>query len=284
MGKRWFGVMGDPVMHSVSPAMMNAAFTAQNLDAVYLAFHVPAESLTEAVNGLRALGAAGVNVTIPHKQAVLEVTDSTSKEAELAGAANTLWFLEDGSIHAHNTDIEGWWGSVSPVLPMHWERAAVLGAGGASRAVLTALSLYKPDCKVDIVVRDVGKAEAIARQFADRLTIDIHDWQARGEVISACDLAVNTTSLGMWPHEDGSPVQDADCFKTGQVVQDLVYAPLETHFLRLARSGGATPVDGLGMLVGQGAASFRLWTGLAAPQAVMRQAAEQALAQRRANA
>ena len=150
--------------------------------------------------------------------------------------------------------------------------------------MLTALSLYKPGCKVDIVVRDVGKAESVASQFAGRLTIDIHDWQERGEVIFASDLAVNTTSLGMWPNEDASPVADAGCFRTGQVVQDLVYAPLETHFLRLARSGGATPVDGLGMLVGQGAASFRLWTGLAAPQAVMRQAAEQALAQRRASA
>lgn len=269
-------------MHSVSPAMMNAAFTTLSLDAVYLAFHVPAAAVSEAIRGLQVLGATGVNVTIPHKQTVLHFADKTSPEANLAGAANTLMFREDGSIYAHNTDIEGWWGSVSHALPADWDRAAVIGAGGAARAVLTALSLRKPGAEVTIVARDVTKAKAVLEQFADRLRITVHPWSEREEVILESDLAVNTTSLGMWPHGDGSPITDARCFRSGQVVQDLVYAPMDTRFLKLARTAGATTVDGLGMLVGQGAAALRMWTGQTAPLEVMRQAAESALAGRRA--
>lgn len=280
MATQWFGVMGNPVEHSVSPAMVNAAFSVLKLDAVYLAFRVLPEAVTDAVRGLSALGASGVNVTIPHKQAVLPLVSQRSAEVDLAGAANTLLFHQDGTIDAHNTDIAGWWQSISPALPAGWTTAAVIGAGGAARAVLTALALFAPHCQVAVVARDQTKAAQLQRQFADRLSVTVHDWDDRGAAIAASDLAVNATSLGMWPKVDGCAVADGRCFHTGQVVQDLVYVPLETRWLQLAREQGARCVDGLGMLVGQGVAAVKLWTGLDAPADVMRAAAETALRDR----
>lgn len=280
MGKQWYGVMGDPVAHSVSPAMMNAAFGALGLDAVYLAFCVSASRVEEAVRGLGALGAAGVNVTIPHKQAVLALAASQSAEAQLAGAANTLVFTGEGAIEAHNTDVGGWWQSVSPSLPDCALTVALVGAGGAARAVLTALALYRPDSRVCVIARDAAKARRLQADFQNRLLVTVCLWHERQAAIAASHLAVNATSLGMWPNTAGCAVTDASCFHRGQVVQDLVYTPLETRWLRLAREAGATTVDGLGMLVQQGAAAFQLWLGQSAPATLMREAAVAALCER----
>ncbi|MDQ0190505.1 shikimate dehydrogenase [Alicyclobacillus cycloheptanicus] len=274
----WFGVIGYPVEHSVSPAMMNAAFRALSLDAVYLAFPVPAAALQDAVLGLRALGASGVNITIPHKQSVIPFVSEQSPEAKLAGAVNTLAFHKNGvPLYAHNTDVEGWWRSVEPALQPGWQRAAVIGAGGAARAVLAALALNAPTCQVTVVGRDRQKTAVLAADFAARLDIVPAAWEQRAAVIDASDLVVNATSVGMWPHVDACPVDTDGGFHPGQVVQDMVYAPLRTRWLEMAAGRGAATVDGLGMLVGQGAAAFQLWTGQEAPVSVMRRAAMDAL-------
>ena len=269
-------VIGYPVGHSRSPGMHNAAFAELGLSGEwsYEAIEVPPAEFAERVRALPAEGFVGVNVTVPHKGSALELADDASEVASAIGAANTLSFERD-AIRADNTDATGFLASL-PVAPAGM-RALVLGAGGAARAVVWAL--VSEGAEVGIWNRTPERAVLLARAFGVRVVeaqARTEDWRLGTEDY---DLIVNATAVGMGVSPDGAegtglkPLRmDADVFDDRQVVVDLAYGPDETDLTRAARERGATVVDGLEVLVRQGAESFRIWTGIDAPLEAMRRA------------
>lgn len=257
-----YGIVGDPVEHSLSPAMHEASYDALDIDASYVRFHVDSEDVEEAVTGARALGVNGFNVTVPHKQAVAEhpalALDDT---ARAIGAVNTV---DLGSMKAYNTDAAG----VSRALEHHdvdvsGSRAVVVGAGGAARAVVYELDRLGAD--VAVANRTEERAHALAEEF----DVEGHGLEALSELLPSTDLLVNATTVGM--EEDRSPVA-ADLLHSGLTVFDAVYTPLRTRLLREAEEAGADTVDGAWMLVYQGVEAFEIWTGREAPVEVMNEA------------
>lgn len=273
---RVLGVIGHPVEHTSSPAMHNAALAALGLDYVYTAFAVRPEELGQAIAGIRALNFRGLNVTVPHKVGVMTLLDEVSPEARAIGAVNTIDHRE-GRLIGHNTDAFGAMQSLRldgglETLPA---RVALLGAGGAARAILYGL-LQRPEVEhVALLNRTPEKAGALAADLdpqGRRVRPGVLD-ASSGEQVAASGLLINATAIGMSPHPHVSPLPDPSCLHPGMVVLDIVYNPLETLLLRQARPAGARPVDGLGMLARQGARAFALWTGMEPPVEVMRAAA-----------
>lgn len=244
------------------------------IDGVYVAFDVAPDSLAEAVRGLKALGAGGVNCTVPHKEAVIQLCDALDDEAELLGAVNTLVFRNDRTI-GYNTD---GYGFLADLRSQGWsgesESALVLGAGGAARAVVASLGRI---CRrVVIANRTEERAKALVSEFNGKLgeqRLEAIGFAAEdlGRCANEADLIVNTTTLGMSPRIDEMPPLPPDCFRPGQLVYDLIYNPLETRLLRTARAAGARGVHGAGMLAHQGARALELWTGREAPAELMKQ-------------
>lgn len=267
-------VIGDPIAHSLSPAMHNAAFRHLGLDYAYVAFHVRPPQLKKAVAGFRALQIAGVNVTVPHKEKMLPLLDAVSATARHAGAVNTV-INRDGRLQGENTDVFGFRMALADVgVELRGARVVVIGAGGAARAVLVALADAHA-AEVRLFNRTLARAQRLARLFATRsmklATTNLGELPRTdlGEV----DLVVNTTSLGLksekFPQLDyASAVRDAVFF-------DLV-PKADTDFLRAVRRARRRAVDGTGMLLHQGAAAFELWTGHPAPVDVMRRALRKA--------
>lgn len=272
---RLAGVMGWPVSHSRSPRMHNAAFAALGLDWVYVPLPVPPPCLADAIAGLRALGFRGANVTVPHKQAVMRRMDLLTPAARAIGAVNTIIVNEEGDLVGDTTDGYGFLADLADHRVEKVDRAVVIGSGGAARAVVYALA--ETGSAVTVCARNESKAgelcEVMAQALpraAGRLSIAAFP-AALGHVASDAGLLVNATSLGL--QEDDPLPWDPDVpFQPGQVAYDLIYNR-STEFLRLAAAQGAQAIDGLGMLVHQGARAFELWTGLPAPVDVMRAAA-----------
>ncbi len=270
------GLMGWPVDHSRSPSMHNAAFRKLGLNWEYMLLPVNPDYVDEAVRGLRGLAFKGANVTAPHKLVVMNALDEVMPEAKAIGAVNTI-VNHDGYLMGYNTDGVGFLhalreGGFEP----QGCRALLLGAGGASRAILHAL--LTEQVQVTIVNRTQKKADILAEEFAAyfNLSIDtlaLNDTDALQEALNQADLLVNATSVGMSPHVDMMPLPDNMLFHTNLTVYDAVYTPLETKLLAKARAAGANCIDGLGMLVHQGAVAFTLWTGEEAPVEIMRMAA-----------
>ncbi len=277
---RHVGLLGYPVGHSLSPAMQNAAFQAVGLAWEYVLLSVAPPSLQEAVLALRENGFAGANVTIPHKQAVLPFLHELSDEAEAIGAVNTL-VIEGERLLGYNTDAYGFRQAlVEAEFTPTSNHAVLLGAGGASRAVLYAL--LSQGVSVTLVNRTADKAFALARHFRPFFaeTIEVvryEEIEALQNVLNTADLLVNTTSLGMAPHHDTSPLASTLRLGAHLTVYDLVYTPRDTQLLQQARTAGAKTIDGMGMLLHQGTEAFRLWTHREAPVAVMRTALESAI-------
>jgi shikimate dehydrogenase len=256
------GVLGHPVAHSRSPAMHEAAFAALGMeDWSYQRLPVPPELLAETVRGLPAVGFAGANVTIPHKEAALALADEASDEARAIGAANTLTFGPGGRIRADNTDAPG----IIAALPwaVRGRTALVLGAGGSARAAVWAL-IDAGAAEVRVWNRTRERAAALARELG-------------GQVVTAADpadLLVNCTSVGLT--DEGPAIKigplDADAVTRYSCVMDLVYGSTDTALAATARSLGVPVIDGLEVLVRQGALSFERWTGRAAPLDAMRSA------------
>ena len=271
-------LLGDPVGHSLSPALHNTAFTYQGLDLVYLACAVEADHLAEALRGLWALGARGANVTIPHKRAALAIADEATSTAEALGAANTL-VRTDAGWRADNTDVAGF---LAP-LDAHRQRlgdapVVVFGAGGAARAVVYAAAVGLKASRVTIVARRPEQADALAADLdgvteeAELRTVTPTE---AGPSVREAALVVNATPLGMG---DGrTPWSDDADLHDGQVVYDLVYRPSRTPLLQAAEARGATVLGGLPMLIGQAADAYRQWTGRDFPHDVARRAALDAL-------
>ena len=268
------GVIGHPVGHSASPAMHNAALEATGLDYAYVAFHVLPDSVGDVTTAVRALGITGLNVTVPHKQAIMAGLDEVSEEARAIGAVNTV-ANRDGKLIGFNTDAHGAIASLRQdggldTLP---ERAVVLGAGGAARAILYALVGCRDVKRIDLLNRTVSKAEELALALdpsAHKIRVGSVDTAAAHTADAG--LLINSTSVGMDPHAGLSPLDDPSCLHDELVVLDIVYKPLETSLLSRARAAGARCIDGLGMLVHQGARAFEIWTGVKPPIEVMRQA------------
>jgi len=272
------GVMGDPLEHSVSPDMHNAAFGKLGLNYVYLPFRVSKENLAGAVEGIRALHIAGMNVTIPHKVSIIPLLDEVDALAQRIGAVNVV-HNKDGRLLGFNTDAEGFLRLLKEqAIEAGRMHAVVLGAGGASRAVCFALASLGSD--ITILNRTVQKARDCAadmskytgRTFAalelnpDNLT----------SALAKADLVVNATSLGMSPRAGESPV-NGKLLERRHIVADIVYNPVVTRLLRDAEKAGARIIGGLDMLAWQGALSFEIWTGCRAPVDVMRRAAAEAV-------
>ena len=263
------GVIGDPVRHSLSPAIHNAAFRALGLDWVYVAFPVPAGRAADAIRAMRTLGVAGLNVTMPHKEGVLDELDQLSSTAATLRAVNTVHRLGD-ALHGENTDGAGFLDALhhDEGFDPRGTRAVVFGAGGAARAVVLALAAAGA-ADVAVVNRTAARAQEavdLAPGGAARLGSE--------DDLAEADLVVNATPIGMGgtPTDEALPL-DAKRLKPGQLVVDLVYHPLRTPLLAAARERGAIAVTGLGMLIHQAAHAFRLWTGEDPPLEVMSAAA-----------
>ena len=266
------GVIGWPVEHSVSPPMHNAAFRALGLDWCYVPLPVHPDRIGDALPGLRALGLKGINATVPHKQSLVKLVDELTPAARAIGAVNTVVVRDDGFL-GHNTDASGFLRALREAgFSPEGCRALVLGAGGAARAVVYALA--EAGGRVTILNRTAERALRLASEFAQvnnrasRVGGPLNP-QAACEASAQVDLVVNTTPLGMWPRVDASPWPREVAFPPDALVYDLVYNPLETRIMGMARAAGGLAVDGLGMLVHQGAEAFALWTGQEPPVDVM---------------
>ncbi len=272
------GVMGDPIEHSLSPVMHNSAFQKLGLDCVYLAFRVPKESLEFAMVGVVGLGVLGINVTIPHKSAVMRFLDHVDENALLIGAVNTV-VNRDGELTGYNTDSTGSLRALEHAgVELQGKRIALLGAGGAARAI--AFMLSDSAESITILNRTESRAASLSDSLKKSREIKVNVKKLCDEsvrrTLSEADILINATPIGMWPHIDASPV-GKEFLRRDLTVFDLVYNPIETRLLRDAHENGCRIVDGVDMLVYQGAASFELWTGEQAPVLTMRKAVLEAL-------
>ncbi len=251
------GVIGHPIAHSRSPQLHGHWLRKNGIKGHYIPLDIAPEDLERTIAILPKMGFVGINVTLPHKESVLELADLVTDRANLIGAANTLIFRKDGKIHADNTDGYGFMQNLLQSAPK-WNPTAgpaiVLGAGGAARAVLASLiGVGVPEILLTNRTRE--RAEQLKQDFGDKITVV--DWVQAGNAMEGVNAVINTTSLGML----GKPEMRVplDALAPGMLVSDLVYTPLQTKLLRAATEAGATAVDGLGMLLHQAAPGFERW-------------------------
>ncbi len=255
------GVMGWPVSHSLSPVLHGHWLNSLGIDGAYVPLPVAPENFAEALNALAKMGFRGVNVTVPHKEAALAAVDAADALARRIGAVNTVIVGDDGKLTGTNTDGFGFLENLKEGAP-GWNATAgpavVLGAGGAARAVIVALiDAGAPEIK--LVNRTHARANRLAEDLGGPVTV--HDWDDRAAILAGANLLVNTTTLGM---TGKSPLEiSLDVLPVDAVVNDIVYAPLETGLLAAARARGNPVVDGLGMLLHQARPGFEAWFGTA---------------------
>jgi shikimate dehydrogenase len=269
------GLIGWPIKHSLSPAMHNAAFAELGLDWTYVLIPTPPGQLTQALKELLAQNFVGSNVTMPHKRAVIPHLDELSDAARLIGAVNTI-HIQDGRFYGENTDAIGFLNGLKEAgYDPKGMRVAMLGAGGAARAALFSL-LQAGAGKVTVINRTVERAAALVDDLAKVFSTSSLSFEPlNSETLAALhgqvDLVVNSTSIGMLPQSDASPWPAEVAIPTGAIFYDIVYYPVQTLFLRRAQEAGQKTVNGVSMVVHQGASAFEMWTGQQAPLAVMRQ-------------
>lgn len=254
-----YGIMGWPVGHSLSPAIHNRAFRELELNKVYVPF--PVEDVETALNGFRAINVSGVSVTIPHKQAVMSFLDTIDPVAARIGAVNTL-VIKEGRIHGTNTDWQGANQALAEVIDLAGAKVVLLGAGGSARAL--GFGLLEAGAEIVIASRTPARGRALASDLNC-------EWLPLTEGRNMTgDVLVNATSVGMVPDVDSMAVP-ASILSAFRIVMDIVYSPLETKLLREAAEAGCRVINGLAMLLYQGAAQFELWTDRKAPIEAMRQ-------------
>ena len=268
------GIIGDPIKHSRSPLIHNAAIAALGLDYVYVPFHVEPDNLGAAIEGFKATNVVGINVTIPHKQNVMSYLDELSREATLIGAVNTLIF-RDGAIIGENTDAPGFLHAMQEdgLDVPQGEAAVVIGAGGSARAIVVALALAGVQT-ICITNRTVSRAVALATDLSEKTGASIYgiglDDSKLPHAVGTSQLIVNTASTSM---DVSHPLLiDPEWLEPQSIVYDIVYTPPETRLLQAAAEKDCHTIGGLGMLVHQGAIAFEKWTGINPPVEIMRQA------------
>lgn len=259
--KKIYGVMGDPIAHSMSPDIHNDAFEKENIEAVYHHFHVTKEGLNDVVKGMKALGIEGFNITIPHKTSIIPFLDEVDELALAIGAVNTV-VNKNGRFIGYNTDGKGFFKSLCDEISgdIKAKKTLVIGAGGAARAIY--FTLVKEGVKqVDIANRTKERAAQLVSDCPyDKVSKALSIIEAE-ESLSQYDLIIQTTSSGMSPELDHSPLK-VDQLKTGAIVSDIIYNPLQTKLLREAGEKGAETQNGLGMFINQAALAFEIWTGI----------------------
>jgi 3-dehydroquinate dehydratase/shikimate dehydrogenase len=266
---RVYGVIGDPIAHSLSPVMQNAAFQARRVNAVYLPFLV--RELRDFLGAIKPLGIRGFSVTLPHKEKILRHLDGCDPLAVAIGAVNTVVVRGSGKLYGYNTDYVGVLRALERRIPLRGSHVLIFGAGGAARAV--AFALAQGGARVSICARRKERAGSLARATGGEA---IERRRLRRECF---DAIVNATPVGMHPHESRSPLVAAEL--NCRLVFDLIYHPLETKLLKLARHRGIETVSGLEMFVAQGTAQWEIWMGERAPEAAMRRAVLEALRRER---
>ncbi len=261
-------IIGDPIHHSLSPAMHNAAFTAKGLNCTYIAFRVPQNELKESIESLRSINIAGFNVTTPHKTNVMRYLDELEAMAKKASAVNTVNNIE-GIFRGYNTDVYGF---IEPLRKRHVDfrgmHVLLIGSGGAARAVVVALAEENAIAKLVIANRDVQRAKELAT-LGDRLGMkcEVVPFEKATAFSPACDLIINATKLGM---NNEPSVIDHLHIQKGSIVYDIVYRPMVTDLIENAKYAQASVVYGYEMLIEQGAKAFEIWTGLPAPRDAMK--------------
>lgn len=273
------GLLGSPVAHSVSPLMHNEAFRRLDLDYVYLCFDVKEMELKQAVEGLKLAGIRGFNLTMPNKNKALELMDHLSPAAELIGAVNTV-SNENGILTGYNTDGVGFMRSLQEAgYEVSGENMTLLGAGGAATSICVQAALdgvknihlfTRPTSRFH--ARTVALTERINRTTNCRVTLyDQADQAALKTAMEQSLILVNGTSVGMAPHVEESLVLNPSLFVPGRIVADVIYNPRETKLLRMAREAGCRTMNGMNMLLYQGAEAFRIWTGQEMPVEIIKE-------------
>jgi shikimate dehydrogenase len=271
------GVIGHPVEHSLSPLMHNAALESLGLDYVYLPFPIKPDDLPKAIQGFSAIGVTGFNVTIPHKQAIINCLSAIHPSAKSVGAVNTV-FRKDNHWIGTNTDIEGFIAPLQTTYRRNWQQtvAVILGNGGAARAVVAGC-IQLGCTSLHVIGRNEQKLKEFRNSWdnlSPEINFQIHKWQEMSMIISQAHLLVNTTPMGMYPNVEQCPLSAEEMrdLQLGAIAYDLIYNPSPTRFLELARQQGAIAIDGLEMLVQQGASALRIWLDLeSVPVDIMRQ-------------
>lgn len=273
------GLFGYPVEHSFSPLMHNSSFEHLNLNYAYLPFAVDPKNLHEAVDGIKALGLKGVNVTIPHKETVIPFLDEIAPAAKLIGAVNTI-VHKDGRLVGYNTDGPGFIQSLEEEceIKVAGKSLLIVGAGGAAKAVVVQ-SILEGAKKIIVANRDLAKAQWVnsaVEQSGKNCSVEIYSldnplWKDK---VEETDILINTSPVGMYPKIDVPSIVPPEIIHPNLLVGDLIYNPRETVLLQAAKEKRANVWSGLGMLIHQGALAFELWTGVKAPIAVMKGAVE----------
>jgi shikimate dehydrogenase len=270
------GVIGHPVTHSFSPAMHNAAIAHLGANYVYVPLPVKPENLKEAIAGFHAINLQGFSITLPHKQTIMPLLAEISDLARAIGAVNTVYPTAHGW-GGINTDITGF---LAPLLNLrNWRQstAVILGNGGAARAVVVGCQQLGFG-QIQVVGRDRHKLQNFQASWTDSPLpipqLSVHDWEALPKLAEQADLWVNTTPIGMYPHGEESPLnmEAVAQIREGAIAYDLIYTPRPTRFLQQAKARGMMAIDGLEMLVQQGAVALELWLRQPAPVDIMRQA------------
>lgn len=274
-----FGIIGYPVVHSLSPHVYKAAFAAAGLvNYDYIPLQIHYAKLYFAVEGLRALDFRGFNVTIPHKTNILKYLDAIDSDAMIIGAVNTV-VNDGGMLTGYNTDVAGFLAALAEANFLPGDcHAVVLGAGGAARAVLWGLCKKRAEY-ITIGSRNPQKAQTLANDFLSYGHVEGFDWNSDEfkEVMQSADILINTTPLGMFPNMDDMPPIDLKLLPEGALVYDIVYNPAETKLLKTAKELGYPILSGMSMLLLQGKESYRLYTGQIPDMEVMTKTLEKFL-------
>jgi shikimate dehydrogenase len=259
--KKVYAVIGDPIAHSMSPAIHNDAFEKEGIDAEYLAFHVKPDGLEDAVKGMKALGVCGFNITLPHKETVIPFLDEVDELARAIGAVNTV-VNKDGRLIGYNTDGIGYIKALEEELTgeLTTKKTLIIGAGGAARAIY--FTLVKEGVKqVDIANRTKERAVTLVSECPYDNSSEAFTIMEAEERVAEYDLIIQTTSIGMSPNVDNTPL-DVTNMKASACVSDIIYNPLQTKILVEAEQNGAHVQNGVGMFAYQGAIAFQIWTGV----------------------
>jgi len=267
-------VIGDPIEHSISPQLHNTLSWQLGINMAYIPLRVDKAYLGKALETFKALGFIGINVTVPHKQHVIEYLDEVTEDAKLAGAVNTIEF-RDGKLTGYNTDISGFVRMFKSEAGTGFRErdVVILGAGGAARGV--CIGIIRDGAKrISIANRTLSRAEQLAEELNNlkkgSASACLLNSREMKKAIQHADIIINTTSVGMYPHTECNPLDEDIVFRENQIVCDLIYNPFETCLLKSARLSGCLTINGLGMLIYQGVHSFEIWNKVEVPETVVK--------------